>query len=188
MFSLNKTQCCSCKRVYWQNTKRFWELQTAVVHVRLFSYSRILNPVHNVSKLNQIFIFYLNRNLGDNHLDGEIPESIYTLRNLKILDLPGNKLTGRISPKIGNMTGLTKLYDGLVMRNGGALSNDACIANAKNTHSLSSSIHWTIVEYLATTTSMAHCRLRSRTLPDSNPWWSTTTALAVYFQWHGLHP
>ncbi|KAG0096904.1 hypothetical protein BGZ93_003787 [Podila epicladia] len=68
--------------------------------------SSILQPERNVKRLTRTIV---NRNLGDNHLTGEIPESIYTLRNLKILDLPGNKLSGKISPEIGNMAGLTKL-------------------------------------------------------------------------------
>ncbi|KAK3821248.1 MAG: hypothetical protein J3Q66DRAFT_426254 [Benniella sp.] len=39
-------------------------------------------------------------NLGDKHSTGDIPESLYGLQNLRILDLPDNKLSGQLSPQI----------------------------------------------------------------------------------------
>lgn len=47
--------------------------------------------------------------LGDNHLQGEIPESIYWLQNLKNLDLTDNKLSGPLTSKVGHMTSITRL-------------------------------------------------------------------------------
>ncbi|KAG0343491.1 hypothetical protein BG004_005268, partial [Podila humilis] len=55
------------------------------------------------------FIFYDMVTKCDNHLTGGIPDSLYTLRGLKSLDVPSNKLSGELSSKIGNMAGLTRL-------------------------------------------------------------------------------
>lgn len=51
----------------------------------------------------------LSRSLADNHFSGELPDALFDLQNLKVLDLPDNKLTGNLSPRIGNMISLTRL-------------------------------------------------------------------------------
>ena len=46
---------------------------------------------------------------SDNHLNGTIPESIYTVSTLESLLLSGNNLVGTISPEINKLTNLYKL-------------------------------------------------------------------------------
>ncbi|CAH8347653.1 unnamed protein product [Eruca vesicaria subsp. sativa] len=52
-------------------------------------------------------LVYLN--LNHNHLNGTLPESLGTLRNLQILDLSLNSFTGSIPSSVGNMVSLKKL-------------------------------------------------------------------------------
>ncbi|KAF9156795.1 hypothetical protein BG015_001127 [Linnemannia schmuckeri] len=46
---------------------------------------------------------------GRHHFSGELPDALFDLQNLKVLDLPDNKLTGNLTPRIGNMISLTRL-------------------------------------------------------------------------------
>ncbi|KAJ3095088.1 hypothetical protein HDU96_001340 [Phlyctochytrium bullatum] len=55
------------------------------------------------------FLVGVGSDMSRNILTGPLPESVYSLRNLEILFLPGNKLRGNISRSVGNLSNLKRL-------------------------------------------------------------------------------
>ena len=99
-----------------QNNGLFGSIPTSIGNLgtsltQLYACNKVRAVAHALDTLRRAF--------GLNNVTGGVPESVYGLTSLQLLDFSQNLLTGTVSNSIGSLTALTTLYFGGVQTHQG---------------------------------------------------------------------